>query len=575
MTRRARTPVASVHAACHANEVGARLGSLELLVHLATDALTDTFLAREPLPDGARLVTLKVLGADANAEAAARFASEARIASRLMHPHLVGVTGHGELGGLHAMAHEYVLGFSLASAREAASAAGRPLPEHVLLRVVASVCHGLHFAHELADDAGRPLRIVHRNISAASVLLGFGGEAKLTEFGLARSDDRQWRTALGRVTGNLGHMAPEQFVSSEVDRRADVFALGILLWECLTGQTLFRGSSVSEVHEAVITGRIAAPSEVAPGLSRDVDRIVLKALERPAAQRFQTAQELADALEDLLRVSGRAVDASDVAVCLAQVLGERIPRLALALRGAIAGRADEAELARLLGGRTVNAAPAPTSPAPGPARSSSPAPPPSPEDWPEDDVEVTEDATIPLESLGRTASAREAARALQSSVGRPLPPSRGTPVDGAPTVVAALPRSLAVPQVLSIEDGEDDRWNQTMARTLAPSELMELLELQASAAAPPPPPPARSAPRAASAAPATARAPRASSAAAPQGMRPPPAASSPSAQGTAPRPSRARPAVSSASSTTASPPAPASDPAGARPARPRRRPRPG
>ena len=405
--------------------MGASFGSLDLLVHLASEALTDAYLAREPAPAGARLITLSVLRHDAEPEAIARFVSEARIASRLVHPNLVAVAGFGRIEGLEAMAKEFVLGFSLEAAREAAIHAGRPLSEDILLRIAASVCRGLHFAHELTDEGGRPLGIVHRDLVPSNVLLAFNGEAKLTNFGLARSADRDWRTSAGKLTGNVHHMAPEQFVSAEVDRRADVFCLGILLWESLTGAQLFKGRSLGEVHRAVVSGPIEAPSRVAPDVSRPVDALVLKALERAPEARFQTAAELAEAIEDVFRSSGRAVDTSDVAVHVTQVLGERIPKLAMALRAAIAGRGDEAELARLVGGHVVTngpVRPAPRAPARpavappppsgpearAPARPAAPPPPPPPPLPVEDEEEEEdggpagqEDATILVRHLTR------------------------------------------------------------------------------------------------------------------------------------------------------------------------------
>ena len=230
----------------------ASLGPLELLVRLTTHPLSNVYVARDT-SQGGRIVVVKVLHPGISGSDALRFAEEARLLCRLDHPNLVCVTGHGQIAGVSAMEMEFVLGFNLETTLATAINVRRPLPVEIILRIVSSACRGLHCAHELKDEKGRPTNLVHRDVTSANVLVAFNGESKLTDFGLASSNDRGWVTEVHSLPSRKSFraLAPEQLISSSVDRRADVFAVGVMLWECLVGHTLFDGVTLRDLHRAV------------------------------------------------------------------------------------------------------------------------------------------------------------------------------------------------------------------------------------------------------------------------------------------------------------------------------------
>ncbi|MCC7382464.1 MAG: protein kinase [Deltaproteobacteria bacterium] len=331
---------------------GARmLGQHEVLVRLAAGGAANVFLVRDTkAPAPGRLVALKVLlpSLAANDDFLNMFFTEARIAQRLLHPNVVAITGFGQAEGIYCLAMEYVFGASLAQVLRASARARKPLTVGVLLRITAQVCDALHYAHELADEQGRPMGLVHRDVTPQNILIGFNGVPKLTDFGIAKATNRGWETQAGIVKGKFSYMSPEQAVGKKVDRRSDIFGTGIVLWEALTGKELFKGTSPMEVIEAIRTQPIVPPSKVVPGLSPIVDPIVMKALKRSPRQRYQTAQEMKQEIEDLIDRAGVKIDAETISKEFADIFGDVIVERAFALRSAMAGHADLDELARVL-----------------------------------------------------------------------------------------------------------------------------------------------------------------------------------------------------------------------------------
>ncbi len=329
------------------------LGHHELLIRLASGGAANVFLTRDvKAPPPGRLLALKVLLPQLaeNDDFLRMFFTEAKIASKLHHPNVVQIAGFGQVEGIHCLAMEYVFGASLAQVLRASGRAKRPLTVGVLLRITAQVCDALHAAHELLDDDGRPMGLVHRDVTPQNILIGFNGVSKLTDFGIAKATDRGWETQAGIVKGKFSYMAPEQAMGKKVDRRTDIFCTGIVLWEALTGQELFKGSTPLEVIENIRKQTIPPPSKVVPGLSSIVDPIVMKALRRTPRQRYQTAGEMRDAIENLIERAGVEIDAKTISQEFAEIFGDIIYKRAFALRAAMAGNADLDELADLLGG---------------------------------------------------------------------------------------------------------------------------------------------------------------------------------------------------------------------------------
>src|SRR5688572_10759526 len=253
------------------------LGNHELLIRLASGGAANVFLVRDTAaaPPG-RLLALKILlpSLAANEDFLNMFFTEAKIAARLEHGNIVAIAGFGQVEGIHCLAMEYVFGSSLAQVLRASARAKKPLTVGVLLRITAQVCEAFHYAHELKDDHGKPMGLVHRDVTPQNILIGFNGVSKLIDFGIAKATGRGWETQAGIVKGKFSYMSPEQAMGKRVDRRSDIFGAGIVLWEALTGKELFRGGSPMEVIDAIREQPIVAPSKVVPGLSSVVDPIV-------------------------------------------------------------------------------------------------------------------------------------------------------------------------------------------------------------------------------------------------------------------------------------------------------------
>jgi eukaryotic-like serine/threonine-protein kinase len=279
-----------------------------------------------------RLVAIKRLHEHLvhDAEFASRFKDEIRLVSRLGHPNIVQTIDVVEQEGELALVMEFVEGVTLQQLLLDARDAGVFVPVPVAAGILIQALHGLHAAHEATDEAGRPLQLVHRDISPQNVMVDKAGLAKVLDFGVAKAESEVHVTRTGELTGKAAYMAPEQVCSRAVDRRTDVFASGVVLWEALTGERLFRapGAPESAALMNVLELRVRPPSELREGVSAELDAIVLRALEREASRRFRTAREFALALE-----SGTAVaSALEIADFVSRLCGARLLHSAEGLR---------------------------------------------------------------------------------------------------------------------------------------------------------------------------------------------------------------------------------------------------
>jgi serine/threonine-protein kinase len=227
----------------------------------------------------------------------ALFLDEARLAARIHHPNVVATLDVVDGPSLFIVL-EYVEGGSLADLLKAAVARQERLPPPVVLRIVLDTLAGLHAAHELRDDAGVSLGLIHRDVSPQNVLVGVDGVARLADFGIVKAERRSGVTREGRIKGKLPYMAPEQFGRAPVHRQVDVYAAGVVLWEALAGRRLFRGQDDAEVLERVLRGEVPPLSRFIP-VPAALDAVLARALSKAPAQRFATAAALADALEGL------------------------------------------------------------------------------------------------------------------------------------------------------------------------------------------------------------------------------------------------------------------------------------
>lgn len=212
------------------------------------------------------------------------FLDEARIAARLSHPNACGVIDFGESDGTYYLTMPFLMGEALnvvqRALRKSEDAKVRADSPFVIARLLADACEGLHAAHELRDDRGTLLNVVHRDISPQNLFVGFEGTMTVLDFGVASARQRLHSTATGEVKGKFAYACPEQLESRELDRRADVWSLGVVLWEHVTLKKLFARRDVAATIKAVLTDPIPPLRELAPDASLGLEEIVARALAR-------------------------------------------------------------------------------------------------------------------------------------------------------------------------------------------------------------------------------------------------------------------------------------------------------
>ncbi|WP_414640890.1 serine/threonine protein kinase [Archangium sp.] len=262
------------------------------------------FLARQKGPVGfQKLVVLKRLlpHLSEDSDFIKMFLDEARIAGNLNHPNIAQIYDLGDVDGVLFIAMEYVQGESVnqVSARANHYRKGG-LPLGLKCRIIADAAAGLDHAHRARSPSGRRLGLIHRDVSPQNVLVGFNGNVKLIDFGVAKVSGKLSQTIVGTIKGKHAYMSPEQARGEELDARSDVYGLGIVFYELLTNQRLFKRDSDMATLKAVVGARVPPPSEVLPDAPKSLDGVVMKALARKREERFQSASELQLAIEDFL-----------------------------------------------------------------------------------------------------------------------------------------------------------------------------------------------------------------------------------------------------------------------------------
>jgi serine/threonine-protein kinase len=309
------------------------VGRYEILTQIASGGMATVYLARALGAGGfQRLVAIKALHPHVADDEVftSMFMDEARLAARIRHPNVVPTLDleNGADGLFLVM--EFVEGDSLVGLVRALARAQQPLAPAITLRIMLDVLQGLRAAHELTDDDGALLNLVHRDVSPHNILLGVDGITKITDFGVARANARIGITREGQIKGKLSYMAPEQTTGDPVDARADIFSAGIVLWECLAGKRLFQAETDGAVVRKLIDMPIPRLREVAPEYPEQLDAVCAKALARDPAQRYTTAAEFAEALEAAAEPIGIATQ-RQVGALVRELVA---PKLA-ALRGSV------------------------------------------------------------------------------------------------------------------------------------------------------------------------------------------------------------------------------------------------
>ena len=301
------------------------VGKYQPLALLGQGGMANVYLATATGPGNfAKLIVLKELRSElaSDPEFRAMFLDEARLAARLSHPNIVQTFEVVEdAAGAHVIVMEYLDGQPmnrLRSRLQERGAAGVAAQIRILLDLLA----GLQYAHELADFDGTPLKIVHRDVSPHNVFITYGGEVKLVDFGIAKAVDSASRTQTGEIKGKLSYMAPEQAMGSGVDRRADLFAVGIMLWEVLSGKRMWRGLQEVGIMHALAVGEIPKLSTVMPEASELACRIVDRALSKRPQDRYATAEEFRRELEAFAKLGDHQPTSREVGQMLFETFGE-------------------------------------------------------------------------------------------------------------------------------------------------------------------------------------------------------------------------------------------------------------
>jgi serine/threonine-protein kinase len=291
-----------------------RIGRYQIVGPLAAGGMAEILLARLSGPSGfERIVVVKRILPHLAREPAfvSMFLDEARIVSGIRHPNVVQVQELGHEDGELFLVMEYLEGESASSLLKRSVARNEPLPPVLGAYIVAEACAGLHAAHELTDVDGKPQNIVHRDVSPQNLLVTYAGEVKVLDFGIAKAADRITRTEAGQLKGKFEYMSPEQCRGQDLDRRADVFSLGVVLYELTTGRRLFKRRTQLETLKAITEEPVVPPARVRADYPAALELVVMKALSRRRDDRHASASELRREIVAAIASARPAEDARD------------------------------------------------------------------------------------------------------------------------------------------------------------------------------------------------------------------------------------------------------------------------
>jgi serine/threonine protein kinase len=302
-----------------------RLGRYVVLKHLASGGMADVLLGRTDGIEGfERHVVLKRIRPEyAKDERFIRmFLDEARVAANLHHQHVVQVHDIGEASGEYFIAMEYLHGEDVRTILSTASKTRQHVPLGCAMAVVSAAAAGLHYAHERRGPDKRPLGIVHRDISPSNILVGYDGSIKVVDFGIAKASARQ-ETRSSSLKGKISYMSPEQCKGAEVDRRSDVYSLGVVLYELCTTTRLFKGESDYLVMDQIVNGRVTLPQVRRPELPNELSAIIMRAITPDPERRYFTADELRGALDQFAAKASLTTGTSAIATYMRKQFGEK------------------------------------------------------------------------------------------------------------------------------------------------------------------------------------------------------------------------------------------------------------
>ncbi len=285
-----------------AKETAARkIGRYVLFQEIAHGGMATVHIGRLRGPAGfSRTVAIKRLHPQfaRDPEFVAMFLDEARLAARVQHPNVVSVLDVVAAEGELFLVMDYVHGESFAKLHKAARESEKPPPPRIVTAIASNMLDGLHAAHEARNERGDPLGLVHRDVTPQNVMVGADGVARMLDFGIAKASQYAHATTReGQIKGKVNYMAPEQVSGEHVDRRTDVYAASVMLWEALTGKRFMPIGEFIATAQLILTRDHPKPSEINPAVPKELDDVILKGLARDPEQRWQNAHEMAAALE--------------------------------------------------------------------------------------------------------------------------------------------------------------------------------------------------------------------------------------------------------------------------------------
>ncbi len=262
------------------------------------------------------------------------FLDEARVAARISHPNVATVFELGKEAESFWIAMEYLHGEPLREIMRRTEELGAPMPPEIACRIIADAAEGLHAAHELMGKSGEKLNLVHRDVTPHNLFVTYDGTTKVVDFGIAKFSSRMASTRAGTLKGKLAYMSPEQVAGEQLDRRTDIFALGVVLWELTTGQRLFRMDSDLDTLAKVQDCNVPRPSTIIRGYPLELERVVLKALAKNKNERYRTSREFSRALQSMLMKRGLFIASDEVSAYVRSIFGDRIEKREAHLRWA-------------------------------------------------------------------------------------------------------------------------------------------------------------------------------------------------------------------------------------------------
>jgi len=328
------TPAPARAAPATSPEQGERFGQYTLLERIAVGGMAEVWKARMRGVEGfQKTVAIKKIlpHLTDNAEFVSMFIDEAKLAAQLSHPNIIHIYDLGKIGESYYIAMEYVEGRNLRNLLDAARKRERPMPHGLALLIAARLASALDYAHRKRDFDNRELGLVHRDVSPQNVLISFDGDIKLCDFGIAKAVAKASHTQMGALKGKLQYMSPEQAWGRTVDARSDIFSLGSLLFEMMTGRRLFSGDSEISVLEAVRECDVEEPRSLEPSIPAGANDLVMKALAKEPDQRYESAGDFQNALEKLLYTLKPTPGPADLTAYLEELSGARPPATAAAV----------------------------------------------------------------------------------------------------------------------------------------------------------------------------------------------------------------------------------------------------